>query len=224
MATAKQIETNQRKARTSTRPRTQAGRARARLNALKPGNRAQAVVPVLPQEELKEPAERIHQWTDDFQPRNAIERDLVARAARLSWVLDRTEGAETADFESFSSGDELERLHRFQTARHRELMQTLEMLLKLRRLDPAEKRPAEDPAIEADGAKPATYQNPEPEIMSEVLAIFAIPGNAERSHGGRGRVQPDRGVATAIDRPWIAPGRPVCPPSPVRTPARFAQS
>jgi hypothetical protein len=59
--------------------------------------------------------------------------------------------------------------------------------------------------------------------MSEVLAIFAIPGKAERSHGRRRQAQSDLGM-TAIDRPWIAPGRPVCPPSPVRSPARGTQS
>src|SRR5690606_15665441 len=39
---------------------------------------------------------RIQEWLDSHQPTTAIERELVTRAARLSWTLDRAERHETA--------------------------------------------------------------------------------------------------------------------------------
>jgi hypothetical protein len=96
MATARQIEANRRNAKKSTGPRTQKGKERSRLNALKHGNRAVAVLPVLPHEDPKALARRVQEWTDDLQPATAMECDLIACAARLSWVLERAEKAEVA--------------------------------------------------------------------------------------------------------------------------------
>jgi len=53
-------------------------------------------MPVLPQEDPKELDDRIAQWLDDWRPRNAIERELVQRGARLSWRLERSERIEAA--------------------------------------------------------------------------------------------------------------------------------
>jgi hypothetical protein len=50
----------------------------------------------MPQEDPKELAGRVQQWIDDWQPRNAIEHELVSRAARLSFLLERLERADTA--------------------------------------------------------------------------------------------------------------------------------
>jgi hypothetical protein len=96
MATVRQIEANRRNAQRSTGPRTEAGKARSRLNALKHGNRAVAVLPVLPHENPKALARRVQEWTEDLQPATAQERDLIAEAARLSWALERAEKAEAA--------------------------------------------------------------------------------------------------------------------------------
>ena len=96
MATAAQIEANRRNAQMSTGPKTQAGKAKASLNALKHGERAKTVVPVLPQEDPAELVAKIRQWVEDLQPGDDPERDLVVRAARLSWTLDRLERCETA--------------------------------------------------------------------------------------------------------------------------------
>jgi hypothetical protein len=85
------IEANRRNARRSTGPRTEAGEARSRLNALEHGNRAVAVLPVLPHEDPKALARRVQEWTDDLRSASALERDLIAHAARLSWDLDRAE-------------------------------------------------------------------------------------------------------------------------------------
>jgi hypothetical protein len=96
MATARQIEANRRNAQRSTGPRTESGKARSRLNALKHGNRAVAVLPVLPHENPKALARRVQEWTEDLQPATAQQRDLIAEAARLSWALERAEKAEAA--------------------------------------------------------------------------------------------------------------------------------
>ena len=96
MATAAQIEANRRNARMSTGPKSAAGKARASLNSMKHGRRAKAVVPVLPQEDPAELVAKIRQWVEDLRPYDAAERDLVVRAARLSWTLDRLERCETA--------------------------------------------------------------------------------------------------------------------------------
>ena len=75
--------------------RRQAGKVMAKLNSLKHGERARTVVPVLPQEDPRS-------WTRrsavgrGLAPYGDPERDLVARAAKLSWLLDRAERSETA--------------------------------------------------------------------------------------------------------------------------------
>ena len=71
MATARQIEANRRNARRSTGPRTEAGKARSRLNALKHGKRAVAVLPlpVLPHEDPRALARRVQEWTE-YLPRH----------------------------------------------------------------------------------------------------------------------------------------------------------
>jgi len=96
MATEAQIQANRANAKKSCGPRTDAGKSRSRLNSLKHGARAETVNPVLPQEDPAELESRIQEWVDDYQPTNAMERELVTRAARLSWTLDRAERHETA--------------------------------------------------------------------------------------------------------------------------------
>jgi hypothetical protein len=54
------------------------------------------VLPVLPHEDPRALARRVQEWTEDCQPATAMERDLIACAARLSWVLERAEKAEAA--------------------------------------------------------------------------------------------------------------------------------
>jgi hypothetical protein len=96
MATAAQIEANRRNAQKSTWPKTDEGKARARGNALKHGMAALTIMPGLPQEDPKQREERIQEWDSDVQPQNAVERDLVRQAARLSLAIERGERIETA--------------------------------------------------------------------------------------------------------------------------------
>jgi hypothetical protein len=96
MAKAAQVQANRKNATRSTGPRTDVGEERARLNALKRGERAKTVASVLPQEDPAALEARIRQWVEDLRPGDAAEHDLVTRAARTSWELDRLERHETA--------------------------------------------------------------------------------------------------------------------------------
>lgn len=95
-ATEAQLRANRANAQKSTGPRTEAGKARSRLNALKHGVRSRMTPLVLPQEDPAELEARIGAWLEDCQPTNAVERELVVRAARASWALDRADRFETA--------------------------------------------------------------------------------------------------------------------------------
>src|SRR4029079_9123799 len=96
MATAAQIEANRDNAQMSTGPKSASGKARASQNAMKHGRRAGAAAPVLPQEDPAERDAKIRRWVEDLRPVGDAERDLVARAAELSWRIDRDRRAETA--------------------------------------------------------------------------------------------------------------------------------
>lgn len=83
-------EINRRNAQLSTGPRSDAGKERVRFNALKHGIRARTAV--LPGEEDAFNA-RLDAWTSDLQPRDEVERFLVARAVEVSCQLDRASRA-----------------------------------------------------------------------------------------------------------------------------------
>ena len=96
MATAAQIEANRRNAQKSTGPKTERGKACVRRNALKHGMAALTIMPVLPQEDPKELEDKTQQTITATKPRDPFEHDMVCRAVRLSWLIDRAERAETA--------------------------------------------------------------------------------------------------------------------------------
>src|SRR5262249_37321313 len=87
MITPKRAAANRRNAERSTGPKTPEGKNRSRFNALKLGMAAK--LPVLPGEDAEAYQARIETWTADLRPRNDVERDLVQRAARASWQLER---------------------------------------------------------------------------------------------------------------------------------------
>ncbi len=91
MATQAQIAANQRNAQKSTGPRSDKGKAKSRENALKHGQRVFTLMPTLPSEDPQRIDERIQEWMDDVQPRNARERELTAQAAWLTIDLERAQ-------------------------------------------------------------------------------------------------------------------------------------
>src|SRR5208337_3279497 len=96
MATAAQIEANRRNAQKSTGPKTERGNVCVRRNALKHGMAALTIMPVLPQEDPKELEDKTQQAITATKPRDPFEHDMVCRAVRLSWELDRAERVATA--------------------------------------------------------------------------------------------------------------------------------
>ena len=72
------------------------GKLRSRANAVTHGLTARTIVPVLPHEDPGAFNDRIAAWTEDWQPQNDRETELVCHAAKLSWLIDRAGRAETA--------------------------------------------------------------------------------------------------------------------------------
>ena len=107
MATNSQIEANRRNAQKSTGPRTEEGKSRSRFNAVTHGMTAK--FDAVPGEDADTLRRRIDDWTADLNPRNQVERDLIERAARASWQLDRVEQAHvdrlTANILKATSGE-----------------------------------------------------------------------------------------------------------------------
>ena len=94
MATKAQIKANRENAKKSTGPRTEEGKARVSLNALKHGLLARDAV--LPEED---PAEFDRQFRDlehDLRPENPLEFELVRQIADAQWRMRRLVRIETA--------------------------------------------------------------------------------------------------------------------------------
>jgi hypothetical protein len=93
MTSLKQIRANQLNALKSTGPRTEQGKSRSRQNALRHGLTAETVVAALENAAAYEAFEL--GILDDYQSRNATERELVARLASVLWRLRRSTRIET---------------------------------------------------------------------------------------------------------------------------------
>jgi hypothetical protein len=91
MSSPRQIEANRRNAQKSTGPRTEEGKDRSRFNAVKHG--MTSTFDVLPGEDAEAFQRRMDDWMADLKPRDALERELVERAVRASWELERAEQA-----------------------------------------------------------------------------------------------------------------------------------
>ncbi len=94
MSSEKKIEANRRNGRKSSGPKSDEGKSRSRLNALKHGMRANLLV--LPGEDAEACQGRVDGWIDSLKPRNEAEQYLAERAARISLQLDRIERAHLA--------------------------------------------------------------------------------------------------------------------------------
>ena len=94
MATAKQIEANRRNAQKSIGPKTDEGKARVKFNALRHGVRAETLA--LPHEDDAEVQGFVDEVIAAIAPRDAMEAELAAEIATLSWKLRRAERVEQA--------------------------------------------------------------------------------------------------------------------------------
>jgi hypothetical protein len=95
MATAKQIEANQRNALRSTGPATAAGRSISSKNALKHGLTAEEVT--VDKEEARKFAAFRDDMIEELGPEGALEEELAQRIATCSWRLRRVLRLEVTD-------------------------------------------------------------------------------------------------------------------------------
>ncbi len=87
MATAAQITANKANAQSSTGPRTEAGKSRSALNALRHGITSQLVV--LPTDDIDLYTAFAAAWHADFDPHGILETQLVQTLADTQWRLNR---------------------------------------------------------------------------------------------------------------------------------------
>jgi uncharacterized membrane protein len=98
MTTLRQIEANRRNARLSTGPVTEDGKKRSRRNALRHGLTAETVMDAL--EDADDYAAFEMAIKVDYEPRTAVERELVLRLASLLWRLRRATAIEDGLFQT----------------------------------------------------------------------------------------------------------------------------
>jgi hypothetical protein len=94
MTSSKRRKANAKNARRSTGPRTAAGKARSKMNALKHGLDAKTII--LPGEDGAAFRSRLDAWWLDCPPRNPLEESLLRQAVELSWQLDRADRIQAA--------------------------------------------------------------------------------------------------------------------------------
>ncbi len=193
MTTTKRMAAHRRKRPKSGAPRIVEGQPRPRLSLWKAG------IPGTPHMPAGHDAgafrDRLHAWTEDLGPRDAVELYLVERAVRLSWQLDGADRAQAGrllgcshpidDEEKWPrvaarSPDESEsqrRLRHYELACGQTLLQTLETFASLRR-----------------ARTPATMQADPPLPVGLTLPVTADAATAVRS-------DPPSEAAPTADRP-----------------------
>ncbi len=97
MATIKQIEANRRNAQRSTGPKTPAGKAKVRFNALIHGRRAESAV--LPGEDQNAFNRLLADIMSTWKPQDGMEKILVEQIAVYQWKLARLDAAEAILYE-----------------------------------------------------------------------------------------------------------------------------
>jgi hypothetical protein len=96
MTSFRQIEANRRNAQLSSGPVTEEGKKKSRQNALRHGLTAETVIDAL--EDAEDYAAFEMAVTADYDPRTAVERELVLRLASLLWRLRRATAIESGLF------------------------------------------------------------------------------------------------------------------------------
>ena len=85
---------NRANAQHSTGPRTDTGKKRSSLNAIRHGLTGHVIV--LPEEDLAAYQAHIKRWFDHFQPKGVLEEELVQSIADTKWRLNRVPALEAA--------------------------------------------------------------------------------------------------------------------------------
>ena len=93
MTTVSRTEINRANAQHSTGPKTESGKQRSSMNALRHGLTSQVVV--MPTEELEAYQLHLKSFTEEYDPQGATEANLVQALADASWRLNRVVALET---------------------------------------------------------------------------------------------------------------------------------
>jgi len=93
MTTASRIDINRANAQHSTGPKTESGKQRSSMNALRHGLTSQVVV--MPTEELEAYQLHLKSFAEEYDPKGATESNLVQALADASWRLNRVVALET---------------------------------------------------------------------------------------------------------------------------------
>jgi hypothetical protein len=93
MASPNRIDINRANAQHSTGPKTEAGKQRSSLNALRHGLTSQIVV--MPTEELEAYQLHLKSFAEEYDPQGPTESNLVQALADASWRLNRVVALET---------------------------------------------------------------------------------------------------------------------------------
>ena len=93
MSTPHRFIINKKNARHSTGPKTEAGKQKSSLNALRHGLTGQIVV--MPTEDLQAYQLHLKSFTEEYNPQGATEANLVQALADCSWRLNRVAALET---------------------------------------------------------------------------------------------------------------------------------
>src|SRR5580693_4425461 len=93
MSVPHRTEINRANSQHSTGPKTEAGKQRSSLNALRHGLTGQIVV--MPTEDLQAYQSHLKSFTDEYDPKGATEANLVQALADASWRLNRVATLET---------------------------------------------------------------------------------------------------------------------------------
>ncbi len=106
--TSDRAASNAANAQKSTGPRTAAGKQRSSLNALRHGLTGHVVV--LPTEDLTAYQRHLQRFVDQFQPKGALEDQLVQSLGDTTWRLNRVPAIE-ATFLTLAAEDQLDSIH-----------------------------------------------------------------------------------------------------------------
>jgi hypothetical protein len=154
MATKKQSAASRRNSRKSTGPKSDEGKAKSSMNALRHGLRAQKVV--LPDEEQADFDQLHAEIQDQYQPQNQSEQELVNLAAIAKWKLVRAEGVEADCYAEAKSAKEraavLDRMTQITCRLERAYLKDYD---KLERIKNARQKPPQQPQEQPSKPKKA---------------------------------------------------------------------
>ena len=154
MSSLKQIKANGANAKHSTGPRTDAGKARSRLNSWKHGLSAEQIV-IGDEHAAEFEALRAEFWRE-WQPIGALESVLVDRLAVYEWRLRRVPGFEEDCIRmgAFSYPSRLSLLSRYEASLLNAFNRTMQQLLVLQERRRLDEEMALPPPANDDAPKP----------------------------------------------------------------------